>query len=221
MKSKTKQGILRFPLSLLHYGNSYYIERIAALEATLAKRPRQLQIDMLGEGEVAADWALLIRSILGQRSLKTRIITNARSSLQNGSVLVWLLGDQRIIRADARLFFRRANVSDDGDATAEKSWKEGDLKYSDSDSEIDPEEISYAKVLQLINEFLPVNELAGKLIEPPVLRQFGLVENEKFDNFLASAFGRAQQSDGRLVNEPKQKRVRARLKVSQTIPAQK
>jgi len=220
MKSKTKREVLRFPLSLLHYGNSYYIDRIAALEVELAKKPRHLQIDMLGEGEVPADLALLIRSILGQRSSKTQIITNARSSLQNSSVLVWLLGDQRVIRDDARLFFRRANVSDDGGVTAEKTWKEGDLEYSDSDSEMDPEEIAYAKVLQLINEFLPVKELAGKVIEVPVLRQFGLVENEKLDSFLATAFGRAQRSGEGLAIKPKQKRVRAKSKTSQTIPAQ-
>lgn len=221
MKLKTKQEVLRFPLSLLHYGNSYYIERIAALEAALAKAPRQLQIDMLGEGEVPADWALLIRSILGQRSPKTQIITHARSSLQNGSVLVWLLGDRRIIRDDARLFFRRATVSDDGAAIAEKTWQEGDLTYSEPDVEVDPEEISYAKVLQRINEFLPVKELAGKAIELPVLRQFGLVENEKLDNFLATAFGQTKALREDSASEPKQKRVRAKVKSPKSVPAQK
>jgi hypothetical protein len=221
MKSKTKRGVLRFPLSLLHYGHSYYIKRIAALETALAKKPRRLQIDMLGEGEIPADWALLIRSILGQRSPKTQIVTNARSSLQNGSVLIWLLGDQRVIRDDARLFFRRAIVADDGDATAEKTWKEGDLKYSESDSEVDTEEIAHSKVLQLINEFLPVKELAGKAIEMPALRQFGLVENEKLDSFLTIAFGGAQRSGESSAIEPKQKRVRAKSKVSESMQAQK
>src|SRR5580704_411319 len=131
MKSKSKRGPLRFPLSLLHYGNTYYIQRIEALEETLRKRPRQLQIDMLGEGEIPADWALLIRSVLLERSPNTRIITNARSSLQNGSVLVWLMGDCRIIRADARVYFRRPEDSDD-EAT-DKTWKEGDLKFSETD----------------------------------------------------------------------------------------
>src|ERR1700677_4143042 len=110
MKTKTKQGPLRFPLSLLYYGNSYYIERIADLEAALKKKPRQLQIDMMGEGEIPADWALLIRSILIERSPKTQLITNARSSLQNSSLLVWLLGDRRQIRGDARVFLRRTEV---------------------------------------------------------------------------------------------------------------
>lgn len=221
MKSKTTRGVLRFPLSLLHYGNSYYIDRIAALEKALAKKPRRLQIDMLGEGEVAADWALLIRSIVGQRSPKTQIITNARSSLQNGSVLVWLLGDRRLIRDDARLFFRRAIVSDDGDATAEKTWKEGDLKYSESDSEVDPEEIAYARVLQLINEFLPVKELAGKSIEVPVLRQFGLVENEQLDSFLATAFGHTNASGKNSASESKPKRIRAKSKMPESVPLKK
>jgi hypothetical protein len=219
MKSKTKQEPLRFSLSLLHYGNSYYIERIAALEKALAKRPRQLQIDMLGEGEVPADWTLLIRSIFGRRSPKTQIITNARSSLQNGSVLVWLLGDSRIIRNDARLFFRRANAVDD--ENADKVWKEGGLRHSDSCAEVDPEEVDYAKVLQLINEFLPVKELVGRAIEVPVLRQFGLVENEKLDDFLATAFGQSKRRDGDLTSEPKQRLISAKSNSSQSAQTQR
>jgi hypothetical protein len=218
MKSKNKQEVLRFPLSLLHYGNSYYIERIAALEAALAKKPRRLQIDMLGEGEVPADWALLIRSTLGQRSPRTRIVTNARSSLQNGSVLVWLLGDQRVVREDAWLFFRRASVSDDGDAT-EKTWKEGDLKYSDSDSEMDTEEIAHARVLQLISEYLPVKELAGKVIDVVTLRQFGLVDNDQLDRFLAKAFGQTHPADIKRTDVPK--KIRHKGKVKNPVPAQK
>src|SRR5262245_49148774 len=113
MKTKSSQGRRRFQLCLLPYGNYYYIERIAKLEAALNKKPRSLQINMVGVGEIPADAALLIRSVLMKRSPKTRIITNARNSLQGGSVLVWLLGDQRIIRDDARVFFRRAKLSED------------------------------------------------------------------------------------------------------------
>jgi hypothetical protein len=128
MKRESKQGLRRFQLKLLAYANSYYIERIAALEAELARSPRELQIDMIGDGEISPDTALLIRSILNQRPPKTRIITNARSSLRGGSVLVWLLGDTRIIRDDARLFFRRADIPDDADAEAEESRKGDESK---------------------------------------------------------------------------------------------
>jgi hypothetical protein len=188
MKTKPRQGRHPFELKILGYGNCYYIERIAELETALARKPRVLQIDMVGVGEIPADSALLIRSVLLARSPKTQVITNARSSLQNGSVLVWLLGDTRLIRDDARLFFRRATLSEEDDAKQVDDWKD-EPEFCDSFSEIDPEEGDYARVLECINEFLPVKELAGRLIEMPVLRQFGLVENEKVDHFLATAFG--------------------------------
>jgi hypothetical protein len=215
MRTKSKTGLHRFQLKVLGYGNSYYIERIAELEAALAKRLGRLQIDMVGEGEIPADWALLIRSVLNQRSPKTRVITNARSSLQNGSVLVWLSGDSRMIRADARVFFRRATVTEDGETTPDGGWKEGGLEYQDSYSETDPEEADHARVLKAINEFLPVKELAGRLVEVPVLRQFGLVENEKLDRFLATAFGRPQQPDDESPGRPKARRVRVASKTKQ------
>lgn len=188
MKTKPRKKLSRFQLGISPYGNFYYIERIRKLEAALARKPRSLRIDMVGIGEIPADSVLLMRSILMNRSPKTRLITNARSSLQGASVLVWLLGDQRLIRSDARLFFRRSTLSESGEAT--DVWKDSETK--DSSEDIDPEEADYAKVLQAINEFLPVKELAGRLIQFPVLRQFGLVENEKVDGFLASAFGKTE-----------------------------
>jgi hypothetical protein len=187
-ENSTRQGRRQFQLNLLAYGNYYYIERIARLEAALAKKPRSLQINMVGVGEIPADMVLM------KRSLKTRIVTNARNSLQGGSVLVWLLGDSRIIRDDARLFFRRADLSEDEEDKPNEVWKDDEPKYCDSFSEIEPEEGDYARVLQLINEFLPVKELAGRLIEVAVLRQFGLVENEQVDIFLATAFGKSKRA---------------------------
>lgn len=191
---KTRTRLRRFQLRLLAYGNSYYIDRIAELEAALARKPRRLQIDLVGVGEIPADTALLIRSILLGRSPKTRIVTHARSSLRGGSVLVWLLGDSRVIRDDARLYFRRADLPDDAELDPDERRKESEPKYRDSFSEIDPEEGDYARVLQLINEFLPVKELSGRLFGPAVLRQFGLVESEKVDDFFATAFGKNERA---------------------------
>jgi hypothetical protein len=206
MKTRTTHRLRRFQLKVLSYGYSYYIERIAQLESALAKKPRRLQIDMVGTGEIPADSALLIRSALMNRSPKTRIVTAARSSLQGGAVMVWLLGDNRIIRDDARLFFRRADLSEDHEAKPDEVWKVEEPNPWASSSAVDPEEGDYARVLEVINEFLPVRELAGRLIGVPVLRQFGLVENEKVDNFLATAFARKLGSDDEPPKSLKQKR---------------
>lgn len=212
MKRESKQGLRRFQLKLLAYANSCYIERNAALEAKLARSPREFQIDMIGDGEISPDTALLIRSILNQRPPKTRIITNARSSLRGGSVLVWLLGDIRIIRDDARLFFRHPNLPDDASGEGEESLKNEVMIFSDSYSEIDPEEADYAKMLEAINEFLPVNELKGRPISVPMLRQFGLMENEKLDHFLADAFGRPPKAEEASLTKSKEKRLNAHAK---------
>lgn len=221
MKTRSKTRRHRFQLKLLAYGNSYYIERIAELETLLAKKPRVLQIDLVGLGEIPADMALLIRSILLARSSKTQLVTNARSSLQGGSVLVWLLGDHRLIRGDARLFFRRAEASEDEETCDNEIWPVTKPKYADSFSEADPEEADYVKVLEVINEFLPVKELIGRPIEVPLLRQFGLVENEKLDHFLATAFGGVQPPAAVAASESKKKRIRAKTRVGRSMPSEK
>lgn len=189
MMTNYGQELLRFPLNLLYNGNAYYIERVAKLEDALADVPKQLHLELMGDGEIDADWALVIREVLNQRSAETRLITSARSSLRNGSALVWLLGDHRMVRNDAKVFFRRANLTEEADIGPEIVWSEDNLQYVDSYSEADPEEASHAQVLHYINEFLPVRELAGRIIDVRTLRQFGLVGNEKLDHLLATTLG--------------------------------
>jgi len=216
MKKKFETGLRGFQLKVLGYGNSYYIDRIADLEKALAKRPQRFRLDLVGDGEIPADWALLFRSVLIRRAPQTQLITNARSSLQGGTVLVWLLGDRRMIRDDARVFFRHVEMPDADEVDKDEAWKMGEPKYADSFSETDPEEVDYVKVLQLIDEFLPVKELAGRVINLSVLREFSLVESEKFDRFLATVFGKSQEQNGNSADEPRQKRTRAEAKVTKS-----
>jgi hypothetical protein len=204
MKKKSRQGLRRFPVEVRSWGN--YVERVAELKRVLAKRPRSLQIEIVGSGEIPADAALRFRAALMERSRRTRIVTHAGSSLQGGSVLVWLLGERRTIRADARLFFRRTTWSEDDEVPASGSGRKDEPKYRDSYSEIDPDEGDYARVLEIINEFLPVKEMAGRLIGVPVLRQFGLIENEKVDDFLATVFSKnPEPSEGPATNQRREK----------------
>jgi hypothetical protein len=171
-------------LKLRSWGN--YIDEAFQLETILAKKPARLQIEFVGPGEIPADSALLMRSMILKRSERTRIVTHARSSLQGATVLIWLLGDTRLIREDARLSFRPAGpfVADD----AVTVWK--DRSFFDDD---DMEEEDYVRVLQAINEFLPVKELAGRPVEMSVLKEFGLIDNAKVDDLLAIAFGREKE----------------------------
>jgi len=210
MKRRSRQGLRRFQVEVCSYGD--FIERIADLERALAKKPRVLRFEIVGTGEIQADVALRFRAVLMERSPKTRIVTHARSSLQGGSVLLWLLGDRRTIRDDARLFFRRTTLSEDDEVQEHGVWKDDEPRYRDSYSAIDPDEGDYARVLQLINEFLPVKEMAGRLIGVPVLRQFGLIENERVDNFLATVFSKSSEPAESPLNATNGKRVQRREK---------
>jgi hypothetical protein len=187
MKSKRTKGARRHAkllLKLSSWGN--YIDEAYQLEAMLAKKPARLQIEFVGAGEIPADSVLLMRSILLKRSPRTRIVTHARSSLQGATLLVWLLGDTRRMREDARFHFRPAGpfVADE----ASTGWR--DRRFFDSD---DMEEQDYVRVLHAINEFLPVKELAGRPVEASVLKEFGLIGNTGVDVLLATAFGRAKE----------------------------
>jgi len=187
MKSKRTKSTRRHSkllIKLSSWGN--YIDEAYQLESLIAKKPARLQIEFVGSGEIPPDSALLMRSMLLKRSPRTRIVTNARSSLQGATLLVWLLGDTRHIREDARFHFRPAGpFVADGAATG---WKDRSFFHNE-----DMEEDDYVQVLQAINEFLPVKELAGRPVEASVLKEFGLTDNAEVDGLLATAFGRVKE----------------------------
>src|SRR5436190_13768667 len=210
MTKKSRQGLRRFRVEVGSWGN--YVEQIAELKRLLAKKPRTLQIEIIGTGEIPADSALRFRTALMERSPKTRVVTNAHSTLQGGSLLLWLLGDSRTIRDDARLYFRRTTLSEDDEVQVNGAWKNEEPAYRDSYSTIDPDEGDYARVLQIINEYLPVKEMAGRLIGVPVLRQFGLIENDKVDSFLATVFSKSPETGEDPSNATKQRRHKARAR---------
>ena len=180
MKTKRTKTIKRHSKLLLKLRSwASYIDEAYQLESLLAKKPARLQIEFVGSGEIPPDSALLMRSMILKRSPMTRIVTNARSSLQGATALLWLLGDERLIREDARLHFRAAGpfVADEV-ATGWRDFHDDDMEEED-----------YVRVLQAINEFLPVKELAGRPVEVVVLKEFGLIDSEQADGLLAAAFG--------------------------------
>jgi len=183
-RTKTTKRHSKLLLKLKSWGN--YIDEAYQLESLLAKKPARLLIEFVGSGEIPADSALLMRSMLLKRSPNTVIITNARSSLPGATSLVWLLGDTRLIREDARLHFRAAGPFVAHEVST--GWRDGSLFHDQ-----DMEEEDYIRVLHAINEFLPVKELAGRPVEVSVLKEFGLIENEGVDGLLATAFGRAKE----------------------------
>src|SRR5262245_66051434 len=106
LRTKTTKRHSKLLLKLRSWGG--YIDEAYELESLLAKKPARLQIEFVGSGEIPADSALLMRSMILKRSPRTRIVTNARSGLRGATLLIWLLGDTRLIREDASFHLRPA-----------------------------------------------------------------------------------------------------------------
>lgn len=209
---ETKPEPRQFELRQLGFNDDYYLSRIYRLEEILEEQPEQLQIDIVGESAIPADTALLIRSVLNERSPKTQLITNARSSVSGGSALIWLLGDVRMIREDAKLYFRRSDPSELSEVKLDERWLSPETSFDDSEAEANPGEDEHARVLEAINEYLPVKEMAGRMIGIPVLRQFGLLGNEALDQFLATSFGSKTAPESKTGSEAKVKPIGAEVK---------
>lgn len=186
----------RFQFKILPFGALYYPDRTTQLQEVLAHKPDRLEIELIGKGEIHGDAALALRSVLRERWPGTRIVMHARSSLMNGSFLVWLLGDERTIREDAWVYFRGAQSPED------EAWTELSAKFHDLTGEPDLDEIDHARVLELINEYLPAKEFAGRRITPADLRQFGLIESAPLDRLLAATLGTNDEPAGEPDHRP-------------------
>jgi hypothetical protein len=201
MKTKRNKRQSKMTLILRSYGS--YIDDARQIENLLKKKPTQLLIEMFGAGELPAAATFLLRSALLTRSLNTRIVTHARTHLRGGGVLIWLMGDKRIIREDAKLYFRAAGIF----ATQENGgfdWTDRDFFFGNDDLE----KADYIRVLESINEYLEVKELAGRAIDLSELKQFGLVDNAGMDKFLATIFRREKTVGENPRAAPKRKIVK-------------
>lgn len=194
MKTYQKKSITHFRLKLPTYDNAYYVKRALKLETVLKTKPKVLQIEMIGEGEIPADTALLIRSILLSRPPGVELVTNARSSLRGGSVLIWLLGTRRMIRDDASVFFKRNPLADQNPVEVYAGFSDAESKYKDSYSSFDAEDADYARVLKRIDEFLPVRHFAGRIVSVNLLLEFGLVDNRPVGALPAAAPPKSKQA---------------------------
>jgi len=138
----------------MSYGNSYYIERIESVGKTHPPETAHTSNRHARCWRIPADSSAADAIHLAGALAQDPAITNARSSLQSGSVLVWLLrrlpNHPRCMRA---CICAAWDLAEDAEVQPNETWKGVDSKYRDSFSEIDPEEGDYARVLQLINEF--------------------------------------------------------------------
>jgi hypothetical protein len=146
------------------------------LEECLAKKPPQLTLKFVGIQRMDSDPVLLIYDTLLKKDETTQLITDARSPIVGNGVLLWLAGDVRLIRPTAWLRFENPKAG--RQRRRHHPWDDRHEWWQEEEDSGVPEESRNPNpqtILKLMNRYLPVQILVGRLLTPHVLDEFCLL----------------------------------------------
>lgn len=162
------------------------VTQLSLLENAMERGPSVFTLQLIGPGVMASDKALLLYDALMQRSPMTRLITYARSCLLDATVLLWLAGDERRIRETAWIQMDSLQRLVDTEP-----WKnpEAARRRSMSKSVTVPAWVTdYRTVSRILNEYLPLEEVADRPIYREELEELGLLTSPEEEEHLAKCF---------------------------------
>ena len=153
---------------------------------------RTLKLNLVGQHHLKQDTILILWEILSGRDQTTKLITHTHSSVFDGTLLLWLMGDERIAREHAwfqidspkRLL---ASDHDDFGLFDEENGKFSPLKKKI----IAPYTKDYLKIASLMDSYIPVEQLSDAQIDFADLEDYGLLfstqEEEQFQKLFKAA----------------------------------
>jgi hypothetical protein len=148
-------------------------EFAGGLADLLATAPPQVTLRFVGIHEMGHDAALVIHDVLRQKAPTTVLVTEAWSSLFDGSGLLWLLGDRRRIRPTAWLFFRAATSDEDDNPFLHPF----DAIFVYPPLPVLPDR-DHETVLRLAERYLPVRKMPGVPITTHMLAEYRLLDGQ-------------------------------------------
>lgn len=155
------------------------------LLTTLAAAPQFLHLRFIGPHKMVPDSALLIYELLATKRNRVTVITDAWSPILGPGLLVWLAGEVRRMRPTTHFQFLPLHGVMRRNKSRRPQWEDDFEAMADaSEPEVYPVVTDYKKVLELMNQYLPVDEFAGKAITPEMLGELGLLENSPLDAML-------------------------------------
>jgi hypothetical protein len=169
---------------------------LGILEEALASAPQDLTIELIGPGILLHDNALMLFEELRNRHSHTRLHIRARTCLIDGAVLLWLAGDTRSMRSDGWIQVSAMQV-----APASSGGGIDDVSILIEDEE--PANTDLRSIHRHINEWLPVQEIAGLRLFEAELREFGMLDDAESSKQLAALF-HANAADSPRVEKPAQ-----------------
>ena len=154
---------------------------LAILEGALANAQQDLTIELIGPGILLHDTALMLFEEFQNRSSQTRLHIRARTCLIDGAVLLWLAGDSRAMRPDGWLQISALPVAAQSSGGG---FDDGSILIEDEE----PAHTDLRSIHRHINEWLPVQEIAGLRLFEKDLCEFGVLDDAETSNQLAALF---------------------------------
>jgi hypothetical protein len=173
----------------LNLAEENIVTQLSLLESALEKEPLFFNLQLIGPAVMASDKALLLYDALMQRSPRTRLITYARSCLLDATVLLWLAGDERKIRETAWIQMDSLERLLDTEP-----WKNPEVARRRSISKFVTEPAwvtDYRTAARLLNEYLPLEEVADRPIFRAELAELGLLATADEEIHLTKCFAKS------------------------------
>jgi len=153
------------------------LQTIEAIASNFEKRVPQLELEFNEINQMPPNAALRLYEILQRKPAGTTLDAKAHSPIQNCGILVWLAADRRYIRSTSWMYFRPVRSGKRRRQPAPWDDEQDWWRFEEEESSL-PNfgEMDYRTVLRLMNNYLPVKGLAGKVLTPALLDEFCLLD---------------------------------------------
>ncbi|MFZ5807628.1 MAG: hypothetical protein ACOY3I_10545 [Verrucomicrobiota bacterium] len=138
-------------------GGFQYDEIIFSLEDAILQSPDRILIKLINVGPMPSFVALAYHAVLKNKNPKTELITSAYTPIGGAEILIWLMGDTRLMMPHGWIYLPAIKVNSHGIS------------------------FEYAQILSLIDEYMSVADNAGKMLRIPELNQLGLLAGSPLD----------------------------------------
>jgi hypothetical protein len=154
---------------------------LGILESAFSRAPTELTIELIGPGILLHDNALMLFEEIRNRPAHIRLHMRARTCLLDGAILLWLAGDTRSMRADGWI---QLSAMPGIPAERDSAGLGGAILIDDEE----PAHTDLRAVISHIDEWLPVQEIAGLRLFETDLREFGLLDDAASEEQLTAYF---------------------------------
>lgn len=159
---------------------------LSGLREGLALNGGAVHLELVGPALMCHDTALMLYHELRSRPRVGHLHIHSHTCLFDGAVLLWLAGDSRTLRPDGWIQLSEIPCT----PPTGRASRPGGVDYCEAiaASEERPADTDLRRIMDHLDEWLPVHEIAGLRLFPNELRDLGLLASEAEEKMLAGYF---------------------------------